>query len=700
MEGVPLVKENGKDDAEHVEPFPVEQQVIFYSSRIPTPRVQDISAIDVLLPVSIETFNAYVYICSMDYRIEFMNAKLMERTGYDATGEFCYKALHNRSSKCPWCPNDRVFRGESVQWEVQSPRDNRWYHVINIPVKGTDGRIAKQGIIQDITEQKRAEVVLREECTYRDAVIQKAAEGICVCHETPGRPFLRFTVWNGRMTGITGYTMEEINRRGWFQSVFPDRRRRAMAVRRMRGMEKDLVAEEWQITCAGGEEKTVRVSASILRTADGLDHVLGMFEDITDRKKTEQRISKYHCQLEKMIEERTMELRKANDLLVLETTERQRMHEAMEKAYRQLQDIIDFLPDATFVIDKDKKVIAWNRAIEKMIGVRKEDIIGRGDYAYAVPFYGERRPIIIDFILSEDNEFKKQYDFLDEKERTVCGGVWVPMAYQGRGAYLWGIASPLFDQNGNMIGAIESIRDITENKRAERALQESEEKLRFLSSRLLAVQEEERRRISRELHDSIGQCLAAVKFCVEGVLQTADFAGYESTVKTLKSLVPMIQDSIEEARRIYMGLRPSMLDDLGIIATIAWLCRDFRKTYAHICLEDHVGAEDHEIPERLRIVIFRIIQEALNNVVKYSNANLVSLSLERTGEALVLEIVDNGVGFDLEKALKKRTHERGLGLTGMRERAELSGGSFSITSDIGVGTAIRAVWPLFWRIEL
>lgn len=105
----------------------------------------------------VDSFDGQVYICSSDYKIEFMNAKLIERTGRDATGEPCYAVLHDRDSVCPWCVNDRVQKGETVRWEVQSPKDNRWYYVVNTPIHHTDGTISKQAMILDITERVQAE---------------------------------------------------------------------------------------------------------------------------------------------------------------------------------------------------------------------------------------------------------------------------------------------------------------------------------------------------------------------------------------------------------------------------------------------------------------------------------------------------------------------------------------------------------------
>ena len=110
----------------------------------------------------VEAFDGLIYICSQDHRVEFMNRRLIERTGYDATGELCYKALHDLDAICPWCVNERVFKGETVRWEVLSPKDDRWFYTVNTPIYHTDGSISKQAMILDITERKQMEETLRK----------------------------------------------------------------------------------------------------------------------------------------------------------------------------------------------------------------------------------------------------------------------------------------------------------------------------------------------------------------------------------------------------------------------------------------------------------------------------------------------------------------------------------------------------------
>jgi len=230
-------------------------------------------------------------------------------------------------------------------------------------------------------------------------------------------------------------------------------------------------------------------------------------------------------------------------------------------------------------------------------------------------------------------------------------------------------------------GAAEALQRA--NDELERRVEERTAEVRFLSSRLLAAQEEERKRIAIDLHDGIGGLLSAIKYQVEAAQRVND----------LEAVVALLQRAMGECRRIQMALRPPLLDDLGLLATFNWLIREFQKRTPGLTVEKEFEVEEQAIPVALRTVIFRITQEALNNIAKYSGADWMLLSLRKTKGTLVLVVRDNGRGFEVEKALTKESTERGLGLASMRERTELSGGTFSIDSAPGKGTVVQVAWP-------
>ena len=236
-----------------------------------------------------------------------------------------------------------------------------------------------------------------------------------------------------------------------------------------------------------------------------------------------------------------------------------------------------------------------------------------------------------------------------------------------------------------------AIEDVTERKKMEEILRESEVS-RKLSSRVLAVQEGERKRVASEIHDGIGQSLHAAKFKVENILKQATEDGVQVGPQLSETILPILQENIVEARRLQMGLRPSILDDLGILPTISWFCREFQKTYSPIRIETGIEIQEEEVHPLLKTTIYRLMQEALNNVAKHSKADLVHLTLRKTDDKIQLIIEDTGQGFDLEEVLSVETSKRGFGLTSMRERVEISGGSFAIESAKGKGTTITASW--------
>jgi PAS domain S-box-containing protein len=159
-------------------------------------------------------------------------------------------------------------------------------------------------------------------------------------------------------------------------------------------------------------------------------------------------------------------------------TERKKAEERINKERRKLLDIIEFLPDATFVINEKREVIAWNKALEEMTAVPKKEILGKGDYAYSIPFYGHKRPILIDLVFLSEKEIDAEYDYVKREGDIIFAEAFVENIFGGKGGYLFGKISPLYDDKGNLVGAIETIRDITEYKKAEMDLLESEIKFR------------------------------------------------------------------------------------------------------------------------------------------------------------------------------------------------------------------------------
>ncbi len=213
------------------------------------------------------------------------------------------------------------------------------------------------------------------------------------------------------------------------------------------------------------------------------------------------------------------------------------------------------------------------------------------------------------------------------------------------------------------------------------ALKESERQLKLLTSQLLTAQEDERRRVAHDIHDSLGSQLSAVKFKIEDFFKMMPGAS--------ESITAALQEAINESRRIQMDLHPSILDDLGIAPALAWFCRKFETTYP-LKIQQKVAIKEDEVPKPLKRTIYRVSQEAFNNIAKHSKANRAQLCLQKNSNTIELSIQDNGQGFELTID----TSTKGVGLSSMKERTEGSGGTFCIESTKGKGTIVRACWPL------
>jgi PAS domain S-box-containing protein len=364
-------------------------------------------------------------------------------------------------------------------------------------------------------------------------------------------------------------------------------------------------------------------------------------------------------------------------LSMVNVTERKLAQEARRESEIRYRTLFQESRDAVYITTRDGKFVDMNQSTMDLFGHAREELM-RMDIRdlYAHPEDRHRFQEVI-----EQKGFVRDYQVkFRKKDGTELDCLFTATIRRAN--------------DGTILGYQGIIRDITDRKKAEEALRESEKQLRHLSSQLLSAQENERKRIAQELHDGIGQSLSAIKFSMENTLKQTEKEKTRPVVKSLETIIPMIQASIEEIRKTAMDLRPSTLDDLGILATISWFCREFETIYSGIRIEQQIDIQENEVPAPLKTVIYRVLQEALNNVAKHSKADFVRLSLSKTGRTVELSIGDNGVGFDVREALTVEAVRRGLGLSSMKERSELSGGSFAIESSKGEGTIVRALWPV------
>ena len=220
---------------------------------------------------------------------------------------------------------------------------------------------------------------------------------------------------------------------------------------------------------------------------------------------------------------------------------------------------------------------------------------------------------------------------------------------------------------------------------------DDEEEIRVILAQIIEAKENERKRISRELHDEIGQALTAIKFNLDMIDKELpqNFSFARGRLVEAKSLS---NQTLTAMRQLSMDLRPTMLDDLGLIPTLRWYIQNFSSRLNIYSDFKAIGFEE-KLPPQIETAFYRIIQEALNNIAKHSAANRIEIYLERSDSMISASIVDNGKGFDLHKVLHPESPERGFGIIGMQERVSLLEGHIDFQSRPGFGTHIHIEVP-------
>jgi signal transduction histidine kinase len=440
-----------------------------------------------------------------------------------------------------------------------------------------------------------------------------------------------------------------------------------------------------------------------------------------ERKRAEEKLSRAHHELEQKIAERTIELTRSNEKLEQEIQERTFAEEAINLNVARLKVLLKlsemeettFKEIVDFVLKEQVKLTqsnlgflgfmeddgatinnAWSRtAMEECTVMDKPFLFPSGKGGLWAEVIRQRKPLIVNDY-SAPNPHKKGYP---AGHAAIQRLMILPVVNRKRVSIVAAVANKNKDYEETDLYQFRLLLDgmwkIIQRKRIEDSLKESEQQLKTLSAQLLASQETERKRIVQELHDSVGQTLSALKFTVENNIAQAGNAPEKMYVKSLADLIPKIQNAVEEVDRIGKGLRPSILDDLGILATFSWFCREFQEIYSDIRIEKEITLKEDEVPEHRKVVIYRILQESLNNIAKHSHSDHVHISFKKEDHTINLTIKDNGRGFNVETALATENQKGGLGLISMIKRAELSGGNLVIKAEEKKGTIIRASWP-------
>jgi PAS domain S-box-containing protein len=405
--------------------------------------------------------------------------------------------------------------------------------------------------------------------------------------------------------------------------------------------------------------------------------VVRKHEDRLARKRAEEALRKAHDELEQRVEKRTAKLARTTEQLMLELTERKRVEESLRLSEERFRSVAQTACDAIITVDSRGKIVFWNHAAVNMFGYSVDEAMGKP----------------LGFLMPE--RFRKDHD--DALKRAVSTGrsIMIGSTVEKVGLKKNNIDFPVElslarwqTKEGVFFTGI--VRDVSACKLAE-------EEIRHLSQQLIRATEEERKKLARDLHDELGQALTALHFSMEAMHDSlpeelkAQKAGCDELIGQVEKLGDTIRDLSSE-------LRPDMLDDLGLVPTLEWYIKDFVKRIGGLQIDFQTIGVKKRPEAEIEIVLYRFLQEALNNIARHAKAKHVSVLLTYSHPKLIFTIKDDGVGFDqAEPVVPSGAKRQPIGLLGMRERLVSVGGSIDIRSSGGKGTVIRAELPIALR---
>ncbi len=583
----------------------------------------------------LEELPVFIHLKDSNFFIRFANRKFRETFGADISGKRCYEVIYGRKEPCDSCTMATVLEtqtGTAFEWMAD---DTHVYQLHNLPFADIDGSPLMLSLGIDITERKQAEAALLRQ--QRDLQVILDSVPAMIFYKDKEDRFVRI---NQAMTEVTGLSKEAIEGKTT-PELFPSHA-------------KDYWKDDREVITTGTPKRHIYET---LETPRGLRWMQ------TDK----------------------IPYRDARGNVIgvigfsIDITQRMAAVAALRQSEARLAEAQIIAHLGNWEYDIEKKKTFWSDELFRIFhlprssqGLNYEEFLQyvhpderemvREAFAATLAL---RRPQGIDFrIVLDDGTIR----FLRAETRVHCDGDGTPVKLLG------------------------IMQNITDRKHVEEKLRESEQNLRLLASQLLSAQETERQRISRDLHDDLGQSLMALKMQLRaiGKRMPPDLPKSKEEITAAGNYVDEI---VENVRRLSRALRPSVIEDFGLPVALKYLSEDFSEQHEIQVFLDLEDIKDL-IPNEAQIIIYRIFQESLTNIGKYAQAARVDLSIRKSGGLLFFSIQDNGVGFDLSQVLGQDALHRGVGLAAMEERMRMLGGTLEITSRQGEGTCISFTIPV------
>jgi PAS domain S-box-containing protein len=512
-------------------------------------------------------------------------------------------------------------------------KDGRWYSMRIGPFLTSEHRI--RGVLitfVDIQEIKESQERTQREQKLLSAILDAAKDLLVIVLDPQGH----IVQFNQALQKATGYSFEEAKGKVLWD-FFPVPAERSKVMERfeatLRGIEK---SGETHWLAKSGETRLFAWTNTIVRNdSGGVDYVIRAGVDETKREKAERRAKDSEITLRALLE----------------------------------------APEAILAYNSRSGIVLVNEAAEAMFGYSRTELVGKSV-----------RMLIPERLQSKHAKHETDF-FAHPRRRVINGGLNIIGRRKNGSEFPAAIGLSHFT-TGDETFAVAFATDITEQKKTEATLLQYHKDLQDLTARLMGAQEEERRRIARQLHDDLGQRLGVLAIEAEGAA-LAPPPSQKKTQTLLRGLHKRIVKLSEEVRNVAHQLHPSVLDDIGLTAALEELCQEFSSREGIEAVFEQNGVPE-DLPKEISSCLYGVAQAALHNILKHARASHVSVKISGTPKAIRFCVSDNGVGFDSEDYRSRH----GLGIVSMKERLRLVHGEFSIHSEPAGGTAVRVVVPL------
>ncbi len=626
--------------------------------------------------------------CSRDRRCWHVNRAYAEFLGREPeaiVGQPIQEILDVQTYEaiCPYV--ERVLQGHRVEFELELEQSWKgWFclSAVFTPHRDKQGSVLGWvGSLTDITQHVRTELDLRNlnaALRESEALFRNLSEAAPVMIWMVDTGEL-CTYVNQSLLRFRGETLEHLLGAKREEGIHPDDRQHWEKCFHAAFVARRNFKLEYRLRRHDGEYCWVlehgRPHFTPAKTFAGY---IGTYVDISERKQTEELLLRARDDLEKRVQQRTVELVQTNEVLRRELQE----HKKSKLVLARLADIVESSSDAIFSVTRDLIVLSWNGSAERLTGFSSREMIGN-----PLP------PAMLD---SRDGQFERLIARALDGESVASFDMGVRRKNGGRIEAALTL-SPIKTEFGRVTGCSFIARDVSERKQMEETLRQTNERYlalfleaqaakrnqRKLSSLVLHAQEQERKRISRELHDQVGQSLTAISVRLEALRRNR---GVDDSA--FREIQHLLKGTMEAAHDFARHLRPSVLDELGLLPALRSTVKEFtERTGLEVNLHANPLAEELSPDEK--VVLFRVAQESLTNVAKHAQASRVEVDLRKVDGTIVMTVTDDGKSFRTDSNFRSR--RKRLGLAGMQERVRLVNGQFMIEPHPGIGTTVRVI---------